>query len=52
MIDLIIVLIIVGAALYLMQFVPLDATIKRIISVIVIIAAVIYVLKHLAVFGL
>lgn len=52
MIDLIIILLVVGAALYLMQYVPLDATIKRIISVIVIIAAIVYVLKNLAAFGL
>jgi len=52
MINLIILLIVIGAALYLIQFVPIDATIKRIIQVIVIVAAIIYVLRNLGAIGL
>lgn len=48
MIELIIMLLIVGAALYVLQIVPIDAVIKRIIMVIVIIAAAIYVLREFA----
>lgn len=51
MIELLIALIIVGAVLYLIQFVPIDATIKRIIQVIVIVVVLIYVLRHLPALG-
>lgn len=46
MLDLIIALIIVGALLYLLQFVPIDATIKRIIQVIAIVALVVWLLRE------
>lgn len=52
MIELVIALIIVGALLYLSEMLPIDATIKRIIQVIVIVAIAIYVLRHLGAFGL
>lgn len=52
MIELLIILLVIGAALYLMQLVPIDATIKRIIMVIVIVGVVIYILRHLSAFGL
>ena len=48
LLQFIIILIIVGAALYLLQLVPIDATIKRIIQVIVIVFLVIYAIKLLA----
>ncbi len=47
LINLIIVLIIVGAVLYLLRYVPLDGTVKTIIQVVVIIALVLYVLIEL-----
>jgi len=46
-IQFLIVLIIVGAALYLLQLVPIDGTIKRIIQVIVIVFLVIWAIKLL-----
>ena len=52
MIELLIALIIVGAVLYLLQLVPIDGTIKTIIQVIVIVAVLIYVLRHLGALGL
>lgn len=44
LIGLIILLIIVGVALYLVTLIPMDATIKRIITVLVIVVVIIYVL--------
>jgi len=43
-----IICIIVGAALYLLSRLPIDATMKTIIKVIVIVALVIYAIKLLA----
>lgn len=43
-----IALIIFGAALYLIQLIPMDATVKRIIQVIAIVFIVIWAPKHLA----
>jgi hypothetical protein len=51
-IELLIILIIVGAVLYLLRFLPLDPVIRQVIYVIVVVAVLIYVLRHLAVFGL
>jgi len=45
MLQLLILLVVVGAALYILQMVPIDGTIKRIIQVIVIVILVIYALK-------
>lgn len=47
MLQFIILLVIVGAALYLLQLIPIDATIKRIIQVIVIVILVIWAIKLL-----
>ena len=52
MIELLVALVILGAALYLLQLVPLDGTIKTIIRVVVIVGVVVYVLRHLSVLGL
>lgn len=46
LVTLLIVLIIVGAVLYLVQLLPLDGTIKTIIQVVVIVGVAIYVLRH------
>lgn len=48
MVELIILLVIVGAALYLIDLIPIDATIKRVIQVLVIVAVIIYALRLLA----
>lgn len=44
LISLIIVLIIFGAAIYIVTLLPIDATVKRIINVVLIVAVVIYLL--------
>jgi hypothetical protein len=48
LINLIIVLIIVGAALYLLQYIPMDETFKVVVRVLIIIAVIIYVLLNVA----
>lgn len=52
MIELLILLIVVGAALYLANLLPIDATIKKIIQVVVIVAVLVYVLRNLGAIGL
>lgn len=52
MISLLIALIIIGALLYLLQLVPIDATIRTIIYVVVIVGVCIWLLKHLSMVGL
>ncbi len=47
MISLIIVLVFIGVGLYLLELIPMDATIKRIIQVLVILLAVVWVLQAL-----
>jgi hypothetical protein len=46
--TLLILLIVVGAALYLLRYVPLDPTIKTVIQVVVIVVVIIYLLKTFA----
>lgn len=48
MLSLIVILIIAGAAIYIVQVVPIDATMKTIIRVIIIVAMAIYALRLLA----
>ena len=45
LLQLIVALIVVGALLYLLQLVPIDATVKKVIQVIVIVFLVIWALK-------
>lgn len=52
MISIIIALILIGAALYLLKYLPIDATIKKVIQVILIVAAVVWLLRNLGTFGL
>jgi hypothetical protein len=52
MIQLLIILIVIGALLYLLQRVPIDATIKTIIYVVVIVGVAIYILRHLSMLGI
>jgi hypothetical protein len=47
MVQFIIICVIVGAALYLTQVLPIDATFKTIIRIVVIVAFAIYALKLL-----
>jgi hypothetical protein len=47
LLTLVIALIVCGALLYLLQFLPIDETIKKVIQVIVIVVLAIYVLKAL-----
>ena len=49
MVSLIIMLVIVGVALYIVQLIPMDATIKRIITVLVILLAALYALQALGI---
>jgi hypothetical protein len=52
LISLVVVLIVVGVLLWLVQtYIPMDAGIKKIITVVVIIAVVLYVLQAFGVFG-
>lgn len=48
LISLLIVLIIFGAVLYLVGLLPLDATVKRIIQVVAIVALVVWLLSRFA----
>jgi hypothetical protein len=52
MIELLIILIVIGALLYLLGRVPIDPTIKTIIYVVVIVGVAIYILRHLSLLGL
>lgn len=47
LVGLIVFLIIVGLLLYLVQLLPIDATIKKIIYVIVIVAVILWLLENL-----
>lgn len=47
LIQLLVLLIIVGVALYLIQLVPMDAAIRTVIRVVVILIVVLYALKVL-----
>jgi hypothetical protein len=48
MLNILIVLIVVGALLYIIQLAPIDATIKSIAKVIVVVFALIWALRLLA----
>lgn len=45
LIDLLIILLVVGLVLYVVQLLPLDSTITRIIQVVVLVSVIIYLLK-------
>lgn len=45
LIDLLIVLILIGIGLYLLNLIPMDATVKQIVRVVVIVVAVLFVLR-------
>lgn len=48
LVQLLIILVIVGAALYLLKIVPLDATIKTVIQVVIVVAVIIYLIRVFA----
>ena len=50
MIGLILALVVVGVALYLLQLIPMDATVKQIIRVLIILVLVIWVLSFFGAF--
>lgn len=50
MLSLIITLVFLGVGLYLLELIPMDATIKRIIQVLVILLVVLWVLQLLGLF--
>lgn len=52
LISLLILLIIIGALLYVVSILPIDGTIKTIVYVVAIVAVAVWLLKHLAVLGL
>jgi len=47
MISIIVLLLIVGVALYLIDLVPMDATVKRVIQVLAILCVILYALEAL-----
>lgn len=47
LIELILTLIIVGVLLYLISLIPMDATVKKVINVLVILVVVIWVVQRL-----
>jgi len=49
MMNLIVALMLLGVGLYLLQLVPMDATIKRIVQILVIVLAVLYCLSALGI---
>ena len=49
MLHIILVLVIVGVCLYLLELIPMDATIKTVVRVLVILFAVLYALQSLGV---
>lgn len=51
MVSIIVTLLIVGVCLYCLQLLPLDSTVKRIIQVLVILFAVLWVLQSLGVWS-
>ncbi len=51
LIDLILALVVLGVVLYLVTLLPIDDRIKQIIHVVVIIAALLYVLQMFGLFG-
>jgi len=52
MISLLITLIVIGAVLYLIGLLPIDATIKQIIYVIAVVFVLIWLLRNLSAIGL
>lgn len=52
LIEILIVLIIIGAVLYIIQLLPINSTVKQIIYVVAIVVVLIYLLRNLEVLGL
>lgn len=48
LISLIVLLIVVGVALYLVQLIPMDATIKKVLTILVVALVIIWVLRRMA----
>jgi hypothetical protein len=48
MIELLIVLLVLGAGLYVLELLPIDGTVKRIIQVVAVVAVVVWLLRMFA----
>lgn len=48
LLNLIIILLVAGAVLYLLKIIPIDATMKTVIQVLIVIAVIIYLLVEVA----
>jgi uncharacterized protein YqhQ len=51
LIGLLVLLVVIGVALYLVGLIPMDATIRRVIQVVVLLAVVLWLLEALGVLG-
>lgn len=51
LIGIVVVLILIGVALYLVSLIPMDGTIKRIIQVVVIVVIILWLLQALGLMG-
>lgn len=47
LLEIIVLLIVVGVALYLVTLIPMDPTIKKVITILVVVVVILYVLKLL-----
>lgn len=52
MITIIVILILVGVGLYLLELIPMDATVRTVVRVLVIVFAILYVLSAFGLFSL
>ncbi len=51
LIGLLVTLVIVGVALYVVRLIPMDATIQKVITVLVLLAVVVWLLEGFGLFG-
>ena len=49
LIDLIILLVVIGVGLYLLNLIPMDATVRKIVHVVIILFAILLVLRALGI---
>lgn len=52
LVDIVIVLVILGVALYLIGLIPMDATVKTIVRIVVVVAALLWLLQAAGIRGL
>lgn len=51
LLGLVVLLILVGVALYLIRLIPMDETIRKVISILVIVVVVLYIIQALGLLG-